>query len=194
MKDNGIAESGPSDTRQPLSYSYSNHRALIAARCAASKRPFNSVADPYYVQEVEMLRPGTKLPSPATVSRDVKAMYGVGAEVVREYFLVCNLSVLISVCLYSQVKQKHNSAVHLVMDGWTSPILACYLGIVAIWFCSGRVHRCILEFARYDSRPLNPWLFGKVFLFRVKERHTGEHLANIAADCVKRYGLENKVR
>jgi hypothetical protein len=91
MKDNGIAESGASDTHQPLSYSYSNHRALIAARCAASKRPFNLVADPYYIQEVEMLCPGAKLPSPATVSQDVKAMYGVGAEVVRDYFSVCNL-------------------------------------------------------------------------------------------------------
>ena len=37
-----------------------------------------------------MLRPGTKLPSPATVSRDVKMMYEVGAEVVREYFSVCH--------------------------------------------------------------------------------------------------------
>ena len=91
MKDNMAVENGPSGTHQPLSYSYPKHRALIAARCAANKRPFNSVADPYYIQEVEMLRPGTKLPSPTTVSRDIKAMYSIGAEVVREYFSVCNI-------------------------------------------------------------------------------------------------------
>jgi len=90
MRDNTTTENPP-DTHQPLSYSHSKHRALIAARCAASKRPFNSVADPYYIQEVEMLRPGTKLPSPATVSWDLKSMYSVGAEVVREYFSVRNL-------------------------------------------------------------------------------------------------------
>lgn len=81
-----------SDTHQPLSYSHSNHRTLIVAYCAASKCLFNSVADPYYVQEVEMLCPGTRLPSPAMVSRDVKAMYSVGAEVVHKDFLVHNLS------------------------------------------------------------------------------------------------------
>lgn len=97
-------------------------------------------------------------------------------------------------CLCSSVIQKHNGAVHLVMDGWTSPILACYLGIVAIWFCRGWVHRCILEFARYEPCPCDPWLFGDVSFFRVKGQHTGENLANIAADCVKQYGLEDKVK
>lgn len=47
------------------------------------------------------------------------------------------------------IEQKHDGAVHLVMDGWTSPILACYLGIVAIWYSQGHLHRCILEFVRY---------------------------------------------
>lgn len=79
------------------------------------------------------------------------------------------------------------------MDGWTSPILACYLGIVAIWFCAGKVHRCILEFARYGVLRPQLQLVGNVVLFRVKERHTGAHLASLATDCVKRFGLEDKV-
>lgn len=29
--------------------------------------------------------------------------------------------------------------------------------------------------------------------FRVKDRHTGENLAGLAADCIKRFGLEDKV-
>jgi len=75
----------------PPTYSHSKHRALIAARCASSRRPFNSVSDPYYIKEVQMLCPEADLPSPQTVSRDVLAMYSFGAEVVREYFSVCNL-------------------------------------------------------------------------------------------------------
>lgn len=39
-----------------------------------------------------MLCPEATLPSPQTVSRDVLAMYSFGAEAVREYFSVCNLS------------------------------------------------------------------------------------------------------
>jgi len=49
-------------------YSRSKHCALIAARCASSRRPFNSVSDPYYIQEVRMLCPEATLPSPQTVS------------------------------------------------------------------------------------------------------------------------------
>ena len=89
-----------------LMYSQPKHRALIAARCASSKRPFNSVADAYYIQEVEMLRPGTKLPSPATVSRDINAMYKFGAGVVCEYFSVCTLLL----CTIKIVLNPHRNA------------------------------------------------------------------------------------
>ncbi|KAL1739613.1 hypothetical protein HDZ31DRAFT_1593, partial [Schizophyllum fasciatum] len=58
-----------------ISYSYIAHRTLIALRCVMNHRPFESVRDPFYAQEIEMLRPGTKLPSPKTVSRDVKRLY-----------------------------------------------------------------------------------------------------------------------
>lgn len=93
MRQHGADEEPTASTNKPLlSYSHSGHRALIAARCASSRRPFNSVTDPYYIQEVEMLRPGTKLPTPRTVSRDVNTMYKFGAEVVRDYFSVCGVS------------------------------------------------------------------------------------------------------
>jgi hypothetical protein len=46
------------------------------------------VKDPFYVEEVEMLRPGTVLPSPSTVSRDVKDIYKASMSHVKEYFEV----------------------------------------------------------------------------------------------------------
>ena len=69
-------------------YSMAAHRVLIALRCAASRRPFSSVTDPFYISEVQMLRPGTTLPSPSTVSRDVLAMYEGGSIIIKEYFQV----------------------------------------------------------------------------------------------------------
>jgi hypothetical protein len=42
----------------------------------------------------------------------------------------------------------HKSTIHLVLDGWTAPIVASFLGIVVVWFSDGIVHRAILEFIR----------------------------------------------
>jgi len=40
------------------------------------------------------------------------------------------------------------STIHLVMDGWTSPIAASFLGIVVVWVQDGVIHQAILEFIR----------------------------------------------
>ena len=73
-------------TGQP--YSAAAHRTLIAMRCAKNHRPFNSVLDEDYQAEVEMLRPGTILPGPQTVSRDIKSIYAEMSKNVRNYFMV----------------------------------------------------------------------------------------------------------
>ena len=102
-----------------------------------------------------MLCPKAKLPSAATVFRDVFMMYESDTEVVQKYFMVHNLHSM-STCIHLSVSQKHNGAVHLVMDGWTLPILACYLCIVAVWFSHGQLQHCILEFARYKIHFFDP--------------------------------------
>ncbi len=40
------------------------------------------------------------------------------------------------------------STIYLVMDGWTSPIAASFLGIVVVWVQDGVIHQAILEFIR----------------------------------------------
>lgn len=72
------------------SYSEARHRVLIALRCAQSKQSFNSVTDPLYQEEVELLRPGTVLPSPMTVSRDLQTIYACAIDGVKQYFAVCH--------------------------------------------------------------------------------------------------------
>jgi hypothetical protein len=81
-----LSPAGKRDVSQ--TYTPAAHRALIAQQCAKNCRPFNSVTDKDYVAEVEMLRPGTTIPSPSTVSRDVKAIYAEVSKLVRAYFLV----------------------------------------------------------------------------------------------------------
>ena len=72
----------------PCSYTPAAHCTVIAMRSATSNRPFNAVADKYYKMEVEMLRPGTVILHPTTVSQDIKHLYVELSKTVREYFKV----------------------------------------------------------------------------------------------------------
>jgi hypothetical protein len=54
------------------------------------------VLDKEYQQEIELLRPGTKLPHPSTLSRDVRQVYIDGSKLVREYFIVSIITFLLS--------------------------------------------------------------------------------------------------
>ncbi|KAF8232943.1 hypothetical protein L208DRAFT_1205799, partial [Tricholoma matsutake] len=67
-------------------YTPAGHRTLIALQSANNHRPFNSVLDEDYQAEVEMLQPGTIIPSPQTVSCDIKAMYTEMSKHVQNYF------------------------------------------------------------------------------------------------------------
>ncbi|KAJ7720509.1 hypothetical protein B0H16DRAFT_1245762, partial [Mycena metata] len=69
-------------------YSPAAHRAIIAMRTATSHRPFNSVNDKYYRMEVELLRPGTIIPSASTVSRGLNLLYVELWKSVKSYFAV----------------------------------------------------------------------------------------------------------
>ncbi|RXW13602.1 hypothetical protein EST38_g12250, partial [Candolleomyces aberdarensis] len=123
-----------------IPYSPENHRTLIALRCAANMRPYNSVQDPLYAAEVEMLRPGTKIPDPTTVSRDVQLLYQEISKCVCQYF------------------KNLGNAIHLAVDGWTAPITASFLGVVLIWSEQGEIHRIILEFIRLKKKHTGQYL------------------------------------
>ncbi|KAF9004980.1 hypothetical protein BDQ17DRAFT_1240668, partial [Cyathus striatus] len=107
-----------------IPYSPINHRTLLVLQCADSMRPFNMVSDKFYQMQVQMLRPGTKLPSHDTIQRDTIYL-----------FKVMSLHLL-------------NSTFHVALDGWTAPITASFLGLVIVWVEDGELHRAILDFIR----------------------------------------------
>ncbi|TEB34430.1 hypothetical protein FA13DRAFT_1918268 [Coprinellus micaceus] len=84
----GASMAAASSSRSIIPYSSANHRTILALRCSKSMRPFTFVQDPLYQAEVDMLRPGTQLPDPTTVSRDVKLLYKHLAPHVSSYFKV----------------------------------------------------------------------------------------------------------
>ena len=116
-----------------IPYSPENHRTLIALRCAANMRPYNSVQDPLYAAEVEMLRPGTKLPDPTTVSRDVQLLYQEISKCVCQYFKVwISWNVLFGILCSSCGRILAMSSILLLMDG-----LHQLLHHFLVWFLYG---------------------------------------------------------
>ncbi|KAG9081714.1 hypothetical protein FRC06_005430, partial [Ceratobasidium sp. 370] len=138
-------------------YSEAQHRAILALWSAHSHRSFESLTDKFHRMEVEYLRPGTHLPSSSTISRDVRAIHAKYAPKVREYF------------------QSIHGAIHLVVDGWTSPTSNSYIGLVVVWYDRMTIYRSILDFTRVTST------------------HTGKNLAELVVSCLRQYGLENKI-
>ena len=85
------------------------------------------------------------------------------------------------------------SAIHLVLDGWTSPLISSYLGLVVVWCTNGKIHRAVLEFIRYGLNiVIISYIILKIFL-RLTDSHTGEYLAKVTADCLKHFNLDKKV-
>jgi len=90
----GVA--APAMVATPTFYTPAAHCTIIAMRSATSNHPFNAVTDKYYKMEVEMLRPGTIIPHPTTISQDIKHLYVELSKTVRQYFKVSiNISVTI---------------------------------------------------------------------------------------------------
>lgn len=138
-----------------IPYSESGHRVLNALRCAKQSRPANSVLDEDYQWEVEMLCPGTKLPHPTTVQQDLIHIYEHASTWVMNYFLVLfiNHSALNYELILYYLKAL-NSVIHLVLDGWTAPLVASYLGLVVVWHDNGIIYWTVLEFIWYDFQSL----------------------------------------
>ncbi|KAG6807412.1 hypothetical protein H0H92_007644 [Tricholoma furcatifolium] len=74
--------------------------ARIALWCAESNRPMKLVTDRQFTILMKAGRPGTSIPSPSTVSRDVKATFEVRID---------------------EIIRNHDGKVHFATDAWTSP-------------------------------------------------------------------------
>ena len=88
--------------------------------------------------------------------------------------------------------QKLAPAIHLVVDGWTAPLVASFLGLVVVWCEKGVLHRIVLEFIRCSKLALSCQLCTHP-QNRLKKKHTGQYLAQEIAGCLKCYGIAHLV-
>ena len=86
MKEHGLDSCPKSDSA--ILYSETNHHALIALCCDKSACPINMVMDEDHLAEVEMLHPGTVVPSPNSVEWNLTHIYTMASVFVMNYFMV----------------------------------------------------------------------------------------------------------
>ncbi|KAF5348283.1 hypothetical protein D9756_010486 [Leucocoprinus leucothites] len=98
-----------------------------------------------------------------------------GSSLSRMGFIVLKLLCSEREQSFQVLKQSITSGIHLVLEGWTAPIVVSYLGLVVIWSEQGTIYRTVLEF------------------IRLKHKHTGEYLAKVVFDCLKCWGLTKKM-
>ncbi|CUA71497.1 Putative AC transposase [Rhizoctonia solani] len=125
-------------------YSYVLHIAILIMSCAYHYIPFARFRDDLFLQQVDLLRPGTAVPDSSTLSRLTKYAYMEQARHVRTYF-------------------QGVGTIHLAVDGWTSPTSTAYIGLVIHWYSEGKLWRAVLEFIRLKKRHTGAYLASKVF-------------------------------
>lgn len=173
-----------------IEYSEARHRAMIAMRCCVHHRPFNFVDDPYYVQEVQMLRPNTKLPSPRTVSRDTVALYTGISLKLKEYMKV-SLSFVVLLRRTDHFLGQH-------------PLLLSHARWLVEPTADQRAWRCHPVACQWTDPPLHARVhqvsYIQVFAImtsscyhRLTSAHTGDYMAEKIYKLLEQYGLLLKV-
>ncbi|KAG8706520.1 hypothetical protein FRC11_008170, partial [Ceratobasidium sp. 423] len=113
---------------QPQPWTAACHHAILALHCAHDHCPFASAVDPLHTKEVQMLCPGTLLPTAAIISNYVWYIYE-GAS--------CDAALYLKDLL---------GALHLAVDGWTCPTSTSFLGIIVFWEEDQVMWQVVLEF------------------------------------------------
>jgi hypothetical protein len=71
-------------------YLDSMYIALLAMECAYDRRPFSAVTSRLRRAQVQILRPGTHVPTAATISNYVRRIYEGASIDVARYLQVCS--------------------------------------------------------------------------------------------------------
>ncbi|KAG8684222.1 hypothetical protein FRC08_013804 [Ceratobasidium sp. 394] len=125
--------------------------------CAVNHCPFHTVSDPLFIDIVDLLRPRTSVPCPQTVSSDLSHIYNKLSTDIQESF------------------QEIETAMHLAVDGWSTPLTALFLGVIVFWRQDGIMWSSILDF------------------IHIVGSHTGEHMAKMTVECLERLGVKNHI-
>ena len=133
-------------------YSPARLRFLVAMWCARRHRPFAIADDPEFHDIAHMLYSKVKIPSRWTVGRDVQTIFESTKVRVREHLQVSlqpHRQRPLDLIAPHMLLQNLPGAVHICLDGWTSPNVISFLGVTAHWHERGEINHIILDFIQY---------------------------------------------
>jgi hypothetical protein len=130
-------------------YSDAAFRYLMTTWVIKHHRPFTIVDDGPLREAFQMLFSKVKVPSANTVSRDVREVHRLSkANVIA--LLAVSIFYMPIIVFKTNVLflQTHKGCFHIAFDGWTSPNVISYLGVVVTYAHNGGIRSFILDFIR----------------------------------------------
>lgn len=76
---------------------------------------------------------------------------------------------------YLHLQKAYPGKFHVGLDGWTSPNVISFLGVVLYFMREAELTSMILDFVK------------------LSQSHTGRYLCDSLVDCLKEFGIENKI-
>ncbi|EIW51400.1 uncharacterized protein TRAVEDRAFT_137466, partial [Trametes versicolor FP-101664 SS1] len=111
-----------------VTYTPPRMRLFLALWCARRHRPYAIVEDLELQSIFRMLYAKVKIPSRSTVSRDIQLLH-------QEM-----KSALVALLLVSECHGLP-SRIYVCVNGWTSPNVLAFLGIMVHWHWEGKIHQ-----------------------------------------------------
>lgn len=110
------------------SYAKERFRYLLTVWVSKCHRPFKIVEDEPLKELFKMLYAKVDIPSARTIGRDVQEIFQLSKASVASYL------------------QAQQSAIHVSFDGWSSPNVISFLGVVVSFESGGDLRSFILDF------------------------------------------------
>jgi hypothetical protein len=136
-------------------YSKAELRYLITLWVSSCHRPFAIVNDPPLQRILKMLFAKVDIPSPSTVSREVKEAFMIAKKNVGSVLQVCERVTSVGEVANLNIVKSYSGKLHIGVDGWTSPNIFSFLGVVVYMVKEGKIRSHILDFIKYASHILS---------------------------------------
>jgi len=166
-----------------VKYSHRQHtkteaRAEIIQWVAKSQRPFEVVADCGFQCLMKTGRPDYYIPSPTTVSRDVKKVFVNVRKRMAKILQVCGLATSIYIFQANNETyffEEYEGELSFATDAWTSPNHKAFIAITVHFENNGEPMCMLLD------------------LVEVAESHSGVTLAAAFTRILEDFGISDKV-
>ncbi len=154
-------------------YTIGEFRLLHVEWMTESHCPNYMIKDPGLQRIYRLLNPRVQIHSDNTLGRDIKEVFEVLKERLKELL------------------KEHEGHFHIAFDAWAAPNNHDYLGIVLVWCRNGHIEVLTLDLIEYVVH----WMPVLVLTvpIRLSKAHTGTYLAECVMEVLKEYGLEELI-